>query len=261
MPAPVEILTAPQGPLMVGPAWASGTELSVVVPTFQESENIGLFLGALCEALDALLSGRYEIMVMDDDSPDGTLEAAAEAAAGRAQIRLARRTEERGLATAVIRGWQLARGRVLSTINADFQHPPEIIAGMWELAKDADVVIASRYCRGGGVGDWVLSRRLYSRGAQLMGRLVLPKVFCRVTDPLSGCYMCRRAALAGVELKPIGYKSLIEVLARGRVESIAEFPYQMQLRRRGASKANSARSLDYILQLFRLRKALRRACR
>lgn len=73
--------------------------------------------------------------------------------------------------------------------------------------------------------------------------------------------MCRRAALAGVELKPIGYKSLIEVLARGRVESIAEFPYQMQLRRRGASKANSARSLDYILQLFRLRKALRRACR
>lgn len=255
------IAIAPDGPLIVQLAAGTQIALSVIVPTFQESANIGLFLSALCEALDPVLPGSYEIIVVDDDSPDGTLEIAAAVAAVHPQIHLVKRRGGRELATAVIRGWQLAQGKVLATINADFQHPPQIIAGMWELAQNVDLVVASRYCKGGGVGDWAWPRRLFSRGAQLLGIMILPQVFRRVTDPLSGCFMVRREALTGVELNPLGYKSLIEVLARGRVKSIAEFPYRMQSRARGESKATGARSLDFVLQLFRLRSTWRKARR
>jgi dolichol-phosphate mannosyltransferase len=254
-----EISSSPVGPLIVEPGFAAATALSVVVPTFREEENIGLFLTALCESLDAVLSGSYEIVVVDDNSPDLTLEKAAEVAATHPQIRLVRRTEKRELATAVIRGWQVACGDVLATINADFQHPPAMIAGMWKLVQDVDLVVASRYCEGGGVGNWDLFRRWFSHGAQLLGRSVLREIFARVSDPLSGCFMFRRKVLIEIELNPIGYKTLIEVLTRGRVTSIAEFPYQMRARQRGKSKANGARSLDFALQLFRLRKALREA--
>ena len=133
------IAIVPDGPLIVQPI-AAQIELSVVVPTFQESANIGLFLTALCEVLDPVLPGSYEIVVVDDDSPDGTLEIAAGVAAAHPQIRLARRPVRCGLATAVILGWQLAQGKVLATINTDFQHPPEIVVGMWKLVQGVDLV-------------------------------------------------------------------------------------------------------------------------
>ena len=257
----VEISSAPEGPLIVDSALAPGTALSVIVPTFREEENIGPFLTALCGDLDTILPGSYEIVVVVDDSPDLTLEKAAEIAATHPQIRLVRRTRKRELATAVIRGWQVASGDVLATINADFQHPPAMIARMWKLVQNVDLVVASRYCEGGGVGNWSPLRRRISQGAQLLGRILLPEVFGRVSDPLSGCFMFYRKTLIGVELNPIGYKMLIEVLTRGRVTSIAELPYHMRARERGRSKASGARSLDFAMQLLRLRKALREAGR
>ena len=248
------ISLAPDGPLIIPPS-ADPLALSVVVPTYKESENIGLFIEALCKSLDPVLPGAYEIVVMDDDSPDGTLDVAAIVADTRSHVRLVKRVNKRELSTAVIRGWQLARGQALSTINADFQHPPELIAQLYQLIQTNDLVVASRYCQGGGVGNWSISRRILSRGATLMGQIILPQVYNRVTDPLSGCYMFRRKAVENVELNPLGYKSLIEILVRGRIRTIAEFPYQMRERERGSSKATGARSLDYIKQLLRLRKA------
>jgi dolichol-phosphate mannosyltransferase len=255
------ISIAPEGPLIVPPLAANQTALSVIVPTLEESGNIDRFLRALCGSLDLVLKGRYEIVVLDDDSRDGTLERAGQVAVEYPQIQLARREGKRELATAVIRGWQLAKGSVLATINADFQHPPELIAGMWQMVPDADLVVASRYCKGGSEKDWTLSRRILSRCAQLLGVIILPEVFGRVTDPLSGCFMLRRAAISSTELNPRGYKSLIEVLVRGRVQNIAEVPYRMRTREWGSSKANGARSLDYVLQLLRLRKVWRNVTR
>jgi GDP-mannose 6-dehydrogenase len=243
----------PQGPLLVHAVAGTNIELSVVVPTYKEEGNIGLFLNQLCSSLDLVLPRAYSVLVMDDDSPDQTLQQAAEVAELHPQIRLVRRQEKPDLATAVIRGWQMAQGRVLATINADFQHPPSLLAEMWQQMQANDLIVASRYCPGGSVGDWPMSRRILSRGAQWIGELILPQVFSRVSDPLSGCFMLRREAISGVELKPIGYKSLIEVLALGRVHSIAEIPYKMQLRTDGSSKANSARLFDYLKQLNRLR--------
>jgi dolichol-phosphate mannosyltransferase len=252
------IARAPEGPLTVQPLTEAPISLSVIVPAFQEAENIGLFLHALCKTLDPVLANSYEILVVDDNSPDGTLETAAETAASHAQIRLIKRQGKRELATAVIRGWQMAHGRVLATINADFQHPPELIAEMWKQIQDVDLVVASRYCKGGSLGDWTLPRRVLARGARGIGKCILPWVFNRVSDPLSGCYLFWRESIAGVELNPIGYKSLIEILARGNIQRIAEFPYTMHARERGSSKANLARLLEYVVQLCRLRKAWKR---
>lgn len=249
-----EIAMAPDG-LLIVPRSEDSMALSIVVPTFKESENIALFLEALCKSLDQVLPGDYEIVVMDDDSPDGTLDLAAAVARDRSQVRLVRRIHKRELSTAVIRGWQLARGQALATINADFQHPPDLIAGMWGLLHSHDLVVASRYCKGGGVGNWSMTRRFLSRGATIVGKIVLPQIYNRITDPLSGCYMFRREAIENVKLNPLGYKSLIEILVRGHIKTVAELPYHMRERERGTSKATGARSLDYIKQLLRLRKA------
>ena len=256
------VTIAPEGKLIVHPVSSDATSLSVVVPTLNEAENIGSFLSELSNLLDAVLPDSYEIIVVDDNSSDGTLEIAKAVAETHPEIRLVRREGKRELATAVIRGWQMSRGRVLATINADFQHPPSLITDMWELiGLNVDLVAASRYGEMGSTGEWTISRRILSRGAMQLGKILLPEVYRRVSDPLSGCFMLRRETVAGVELKPLGFKSLIEVLVRGQVVSIAECPYTMNPRQRGSSKARPLRSLDYVRQLIRLRAARRKSRR
>jgi dolichol-phosphate mannosyltransferase len=223
----------------------------VVIPTLNESENIAEFLGAVRNVLDRALPGDYEVVVVDDDSPDRTWEIAA--AARFPELRVVRRRAESGLARAVIRGWQASTGATLATINADFQHPPEVLARMVERLPGADLVLATRHADGGGLGDWGQFRRAASWLARQVGRLVLPEVFDRVSDPLSGCYMLRRAAIEGVELSPIGYKSLMEVLVRGRIASIHECGYRMQKRTRGKSKVRPFHPFQFIQHVLRLR--------
>jgi dolichol-phosphate mannosyltransferase len=244
------LAAAPQGPLTVPSGPDAG--ISLVIPTFNEGENIAAFLQAVRRVLDEAVPGGWEIVVVDDDSPDRTWEIAL-GLPGFDNLRVLRRQGERGLASAVIRGMQAARGGVVGTINADFQHPPEVLGAMARAIADADLVVASRFVPGGGLGNWRWSRRIASRGAHLLGRMILPKVFGRIADPLSGCYLVRRAAFAGVELKPVGFKTLMEITARGRVERIRECPYQMRDRERGQSKAGAQQTVEYLRHLFRLR--------
>jgi dolichol-phosphate mannosyltransferase len=162
---------------------------------------------------------------------------------------------ERGLATAVARGWQLARGDVLGAIDADLQHPPEVCATLWaEIARGAELALASRHVPGGGVSDWSLHRRLLSRAAQVFGLLLLPGVLARVSDPMSGFFFVRRAAVEGLELRPAGYKILVEVLGRGRARWLSEVPYVFRERAQGASKASVGVYVDYVRHLARLRR-------
>ncbi len=232
-----------------------GPALSLIVPTLNERENIAEFLAETRRTLDAALPGQYEVIVVDDDSPDGTWRVAAALRAEFPPLRVIRRRNETGLARAVIRGWQAAQGRVLGTINADFQHPPATLAPMIECMDGADLVVATRHGDGGSLGDWGIVRRVTSRVAGWIGRVMLPEVFARVSDPLSGCYFVRRTAIAGVELKPLGYKSLMEVLVRGRVEHIRECGYEMRRRMRGQSKVHALHPVQYIRHVFRLRAA------
>jgi dolichol-phosphate mannosyltransferase len=250
------LIDAPTGPLMV-PALhdARGPLLSLVVPTLNERENIADFLAAVQVTLDRALPGDYEVIVVDDDSADRTWEIAARVSEAFPPLRVVRRRNEGGLAVAVIRGWQVARGALLGTINADFQHPPGVLERLLERMEGADLVVATRHGDGGGLGDWGMTRRITSWGAAQIGRVLLPEVYSRVSDPLSGCYVVRRASIQGAELKPLGYKSLMEILVRGQIGAVHECGYQMRRRERGQSKVHALHPVQYLRHVFRLRAA------
>ncbi len=231
--------------------------LSLVIPTYNESKNIPKIIGLLSETLDQAILGAYELIVVDDNSPDGTWEIAQDLIPQYPQLRVMRRIEERGLSTAVIRGWQAARGEVLGVIDADLQHPPELLLKLWgEIVRGGDLAVASRHVEGGGVSDWSPIRRFLSRGAQTLGLVILPEVIGRVSDPMSGYFMVRRPGIAGRTLSPVGYKILIEVIARGRVPWIGEVGYVFQERQAGESKVTSKQYIDYLRHLVRLRFSL-----
>jgi dolichol-phosphate mannosyltransferase len=260
MPSPLpNLIPAPEGLLAVGPAVtgdpsAEAPAVSVVIPTYNEALNIEELVRRLAQALDPALGLDYELIVVDDDSPDRTWEVAQRLALDYPRLRVMRRTRERGLASAVIRGWQASRGAFLCVIDADLQHPPDLVVELYHLMeRGADIAVASRHVEGGGVSDWSILRRIVSRAAQLIGLVVLPGVVGRVSDPMSGFFMIRRGAIEGVPLSPLGYKILIEVLARGRFPWIGEVPYVFHERAQGGSKATIGVYLDYLRHLLRLR--------
>jgi dolichol-phosphate mannosyltransferase len=229
-------------------------ELSLIIPTYNESHNLPILIPSLIRLLDATIPEAYELIVVDDNSPDLTWEVARKLTASYPQLKVMRREQEKGLSTAVIRGWQVARGQILGVIDADLQHPPEILLQLWqEIQRGADLAVASRHIEGGGVSEWNLMRRFLSRGAQMLGLLILPEVVSRLSDPMSGYFMVRRDTIAGTSLNPIGYKILIEVVARGRIRWIGEVGYIFRERLAGMSKVTWKQYLEYIKHLLKLR--------
>jgi dolichol-phosphate mannosyltransferase len=253
------LLRVPSGSFEVGPLLSEAlgnVRLSMIVPTYNEAKNIQEMVSRLTHLLDRALPGAYEIVVVDDNSPDGTAALAQSLTSQYPQLRVMRREHERGLSTAVIRGWQAARGEVLAVIDADLQHPPEVTLQLCvEMDRGADLAVASRHIEGGGVSNWSALRRVLSRAAQLIGLLILPEVVGRVTDPMSGYFMVRRTAIQGVQLSPIGYKILVEVLGRGKCPWIGEVPYVFRERVEGESKVSRKVYIDYLRHLLRLRLA------
>jgi dolichol-phosphate mannosyltransferase len=245
----------PNGPLVVAAASAdSSIDVSLVLPTYNEAKNIAAVIAQLVPVLDSVPNLQYEIIVVDDDSPDRTWEIALGLTDEFPQLRVIRRQDERGLSTAVIRGWQIAQGRILAVMDADLQHPPEVVANLCkEMIRGADLGIASRHVEGGGVSDWSLARRIISRGAQMIGFMLLPEVIGRISDPMSGFFMIRRSSIQDRKLSPLGYKILVEVLGRGKVSWISEVPYTFRERVEGSSKLTNRIYLEYFQHLFRLR--------
>jgi dolichol-phosphate mannosyltransferase len=230
---------------------------SLVIPTYNEAKNISDIILQLTQLLDTEIFGQYELIVIDDNSPDRTWEIAQNLMSQYPQLRVMRRDKERGLSTAVIRGWQVAKGDILGVIDADLQHPPETLLKLWhEIQRGADLATASRHLDSGGVSDWSLIRRVLSRGAQLLGLILLPEVIGRVSDPMSGYFLVRREAISGVTMNPLGYKILIEVLGRGKIKWISEVGYVFQERQEGESKVTSKQYIEYIQHLLRLRLSL-----
>ena len=256
-------LKVPVGPLaIVNRLTVDGSnqtplKFSLVIPTFNEGQNIREIVSSLSELLDRAIPANYELIVVDDDSPDRTWELAAELIADYPQLRVMRRETERGLATAVVRGWQAARGEILGVIDADLQHPPEILLKLWdEMEKGAELAVASRNVEGGGVSEWRLARRFLSRGAQMLGLAILPEVIGRLSDPMSGYFMVRRSSIVNKQLNPVGYKILIEVAARGQIRWISEVGYVFRERVAGASKVTWKQYVEYIQHLVKLRFSL-----
>jgi dolichol-phosphate mannosyltransferase len=249
------MLECPTGPLVIPAAAADpSVRLSLIIPTYNESKNVPELVRLLTGLLHEPLDGKYELIVVDDNSPDKTWEIAEGLTAQYPNLRVMRRQGERGLSTAVIRGWQAARGDVLAVIDADLQHPPDTTVKLFEqMDQGATLAVGSRNVEGGGVSNWSVLRRILSRGAQLLGLMILPGVLGRVSDPMSGYFMVRRDALTGVELSPLGYKILIEVIGRGRIKWVSEVGYVFRERVAGESKVSSALYIDYLRHLVRLR--------
>jgi dolichol-phosphate mannosyltransferase len=233
-------------------------EFSLVVPTRDERKNLVELIELLKPVIASQVGNSYEIIVVDDNSPDGTWQLAADLAAADSHVVALRRMDERGLATAVVRGWQVARGNLLGVIDADLQHPPEVTARLIAAMQEgADLAVASREAEGGGTSDWSFLRLLISRGSRALGKMLLPGVLGSVSDPMTGFFVIRRTAIQNVVLAPCGYKILVELLVRSRLKKIVEVGYVFRSRQRGESKASLMVFVDYVQHLFRLRATAR----
>lgn len=224
--------------------------LSIVVPTFNEKDNIRKLLRLINESMGDI---PYEIIFVDD-STDDTPIALQQASNEDGHIRYEHRTDERGLATAVIRGFQLTKGDLIAVMDADLQHPPSLLPLMLsQIEAGADIVIPSRFISGGSDGGLSLSRKIISGVARYMARMLLRRVR-PISDPTSGLFMFRREVICDVILKPIGWKILIEVLARGKFDAVKEIPYAFQARAAGASKMSMREQWNYVKHLTLLVK-------
>jgi dolichol-phosphate mannosyltransferase len=169
-------------------------------------------------------------------------------------LKLLVRKNEHDLSTAVIAGWRIASGEILGCMDADLQHPPELLPMLYGRMRktNAGMVVGSRHVTGGGVSDWSPVRRLISWVATLMATTILPGTLGKVLDPMSGYFLVRRSVLEHAALNPVGYKILLEVLAKGDYEKIEEVPYVFEERVKGGSKLGPSTVLKYLLHLMRI---------
>lgn len=227
--------------------------VSLVIPTYNERENIGLLIKHVHAVLEEV-GLPFEIIVVDDDSPDRTWEVVESLQHEYRALRVIRRTNDRGLATAVVHGWSEARGEILVVMDGDLQHPPEVIASLMKALNldNVDLAVASRHVEGGGVSRWNFLRRGVSWFATLIATWVLPGTLRTIRDPMSGYFALRRSVIAGCCLQPEGYKILLEVLARGRYRSVEEVPYTFVERQRGGSKLGPRQCWEFVTHMLRL---------
>jgi len=228
--------------------------LSVIVPTYNERDNVAELIEQTLRAFDRC-DEPAELLIVDDDSPDGTAELVRSIAAERSEegrVRVLLRTQDRGLAKAVVAGFEAARGDVLAVMDADLSHPPELLPELLGAVRehDADMAFASRYVAGGGTEGWPLIRRVISRGACLLARGLTS-----VRDITSGFFALRRSCVEGRDIKPRGYKIGLEILAGLTHPHVVEVPFVFRDRRYGESKLSGSVMAAYLLQLATLYRA------
>ena len=233
--------------------------VSVVTATYNEADNISEFIDRVERALEGY---RFELVIVDDDSPDGTAEIARKAGSRYGNVRVIVRKGERGLASALLKGIASASCDYVVVMDADLQHPPEVLPKIIDtlLRDSVDLVVASRYVSGGGVRGWSAFRRLVSRVAVYAAHLLVPRTRA-VRDPISGFFAVRRELVLREResLCTEGFKLLIEVLAKCDWRRIAEVPYTFQRRERGKSKLGAGEILKYLVQVLRLARYSSRA--
>ncbi|MDQ0189372.1 glycosyltransferase family 2 protein [Alicyclobacillus cycloheptanicus] len=224
-------------------------KLSIVVPTYNELDNVTV----LADQIYTSLQGKVDFeIIFVDDSTDDTPQRLQALANERSYVRFYHRTGEKGLGTAVVLGFSKAQGDVLTVMDADLQHPPSMLVPMMkEIMNGADMVIPSRFIEGGDDGGLAFHRKVVSAVARYIGKLALTSIR-KISDPTSGFFMFRRECIRGVTLSPIGWKILIEVLARGRFERIVEIPYRFHPRNAGESKMSIREQWNYLRHLLKL---------
>ncbi|TAL20458.1 polyprenol monophosphomannose synthase [Patescibacteria group bacterium] len=221
--------------------------ISLIIPTLNERGSMERLMAGL-EKAAVELRPRYEleVIVVDDGSIDGTVEAVA-AVTAPFPIRVIER-KVRGLATAVLAGFVAAKGELLGVMDADLSHPPEMIPKLVGELEQADLVIGSRHLAGGAVEEWPWYRYVVSFLAMVLARPLARGV----RDPLSGFFFLRRSVIEGFKFTPIGYKILLEILVKGRYQIAREIPYTFQNRGLGKSKMGLWEGCNFLRHLWRL---------
>ena len=230
-------------------------KFALVIPTLNEAGNIEPLMDRIRTALDPL-SIAYEIIVVDDGSADGTREVVSVCSDSDPRIKLLVRTNQKGLAGAVIHGWRHTDADLLGVMDADLQHPPELLPALLRaVAQGNDIAIGSRYTKATRVDGWNPLRQWVSR-LSTWATLPFQKNGVRVKDPMSGFFIVRRECVDGVEFQTQGFKILLEVLVRGKIYSAAEVPFQFGLRHAGKSKADVKVAFHYFSLLGKLSRDL-----
>ena len=230
------------------PPGSTGPELTVIVPTRNERDNVAPLFALLGQVLAGL---EWEAIFVDDDSSDGTIEALRDIARHDRRARLVHRIGRRGLSSACIEGIQASSAPFVAVIDADLQHDEALLPRMLAClkAEPVDLVVGSRYIEGGGIEGWDRKRASMSDLATRLGRLVLR---VRIADPMSGFFMLRREAFDGAVrgMSALGFKILIDLLASSPVPlRVRELPYQFRQRVAGESKLDSQVAWEYLMLL------------
>jgi dolichol-phosphate mannosyltransferase len=227
----------------------AGAELSIVVPTFNERGNVAEMVRRVAAVLG---EGSWEIVFVDDDSPDGTAELVRELARQNARVRCLQRIDRRGLSSACVEGMLSSSASYLAVMDGDLQHDERLLPRMLDVLKkeDIDIVVGSRYAPGGDSSVLNSSRARMSRIGTRLSRVLVP---ADLTDPMSGFFMMRRAVLQATahDLSAIGFKILADLFAssKGRLR-FRELPFTFRNRHAGESKLDSVTAWDYFMLLI-----------
>ncbi|WP_067617422.1 glycosyltransferase [Alicyclobacillus acidiphilus] len=225
-------------------------DLSIIIPSFNERENIRPIVKRIHEAVSPV-GIDYEIWFVDD-SNDDTVEVLNEVAESDERVHVHHRVNARGLASAVVQGFELASGRYLVVMDADLQHPPELLPEIYDrLQNGIDLVIPSRFVEGGSDGGLGPLRKFISWTARVIGQLALHRLR-KISDCTSGFFGLRRDVLRGADLNPIGWKILIEILVKGNYRTVHELGYAFLARDAGESKMSLKEQWNYFRHLVRL---------
>ena len=227
-------------------------QVSIIVPTYNESQNILGVLRSIRECVPPGLAA--EAIVVDDNSPDGTGRLADDYASGLRRVAewtvdVVHRTARGGLSSAILRGVQRARGETVVVMDSDFSHPPQVIPRLLEALRQCELAIASRYVPGGGVRGWPARRRLLSRLATSVAKRGLG---VGARDPMSGFFAFRKSVIGGLSFDALGYKLLLEILVKAEGIRVREVPYTFVDRRAGSSKLGWGTAADYARSVWRL---------
>jgi len=227
--------------------------LSLVIPTYNEAGNIE----PLLERLERVLAGRdWEVLFVDDNSPDGTTAVVQKAAEARGNVRCLSRIGRRGLTSACLEGFAATNGRFIGVMDADLQHDESLLPRMLDMleAGEGELVVASRYASGGSTGDFPLPRRLISHAGTWFARVLLG---IGLSDPMSGFFMFRRDVLARSKVGSVsggGFKILMDLVVSTRPAlSFRELPFTFRPRHSGHSKFNAAIGLEFMRAVLKRR--------
>lgn len=213
---------------------------TVILPTYNEAKTLELLIRELS------MQANLRIIVVDDNSPDGTGEI-ADRLAKKFPVSVIHRPTKMGLSSAVAAGFSQAKTEVIGVMDADLSHPPQLIQKLIKSLQEADIAIGSRYIRGGEVETWTIYRKMVSRLATAMARPLTS-----VKDSMSGCFFLKKRVIKNIRFSSQGYKILLELLVKGEYKKTIEIPYTFRTREVGQSKLGPKEYWRYLKDLIKL---------